>query len=441
MRADRINIDSVDVPASRFDRIIEWLLISLLAFMPFAFGAVEAWSEEVVIILAAAISICFLLKLVVERDTCIVWSWAYVPVALFILVAAFQLVRLPTSLVGAVSPNTAATKSELLADLPNSGTLLESMTLSFYPNATRHDLRLVFAVAAVFFVTANVYRRPDQIKRLLGAVAIIGGSIAVLALAQDVLGNGKIYWTVPTGGDPARSGTFICHSHYDGVLEWPYPQGDRRSAAARLARLGDRDQFESIFYRYPLEWMTEVPQLKEEPVYSRDFLDLLFGQTEVENRSNSRSATFLDHRMFVNSLLVEPLMAVERDIRATALTDQAVARWIEEMDITYSFIRRDIAGTQTRSYHAYGLAVDLVPLSYEGKHMYWRWSRVHNREGWSRIPLSRRWTPPQAVVEAFERHGFVWGGKWSRFDNIHFEYRPEIILYNRMEDESGASPG
>jgi len=206
-------------------------------------------------------------------------------------------------------------------------------------------------------------------------------------------------------------------------------------------RLGDRDQFESIFYRYPLEWMAEVPPLTEEPVYSRDFLDLLFGQTEVENRSNSRSVTFLDHRMFVNSLLVEPLMAVERDIRATALTDQAVARWIEELDITYSFIRRDIAGTQTRSYHAYGLAVDLVPLSYEGNHMYWRWSRVHNREGWSRIPLSRRWTPPQAVVEAFERHGFVWGGKWSRFDNIHFEYRPEIILYNRMEDESGASPG
>ena len=206
-------------------------------------------------------------------------------------------------------------------------------------------------------------------------------------------------------------------------------------------RLGDRDQFESIFYRYPLEWMTEVPQLKEEPVYSRDFLDLLFGQTEAENRSNSRSVIFLDHRMFVNSLLVEPLLAVERDIKARALTDQAVARWMEELNITYSFIRRDIAGTQTRSYHAYGLAVDLVPLSYEGKHMYWRWSRVHNREGWSRIPLSRRWTPPQAVVEAFERHGFVWGGKWSRFDNIHFEYRPEIILFNRMEDESGALPG
>ena len=203
-----------ELPFSGFDRIIEWLLISLLAFMPLAFGAVEAWSEEVVIALVAAISICFLLKLVFEKNTRPIWSWAYVPVALFILVAVFQLIPLPTSLVSAISPNTVATKKELLGDLPNSGALFKFMTLSFYPSATRHDLRLVLAVAAVFFVVANVYRRPDQIKRLLAAIAIIGGSIAALALAQNVLGNGKIYWIVATGYTKAYSGTFINHSHY-----------------------------------------------------------------------------------------------------------------------------------------------------------------------------------------------------------------------------------
>jgi tetratricopeptide (TPR) repeat protein len=135
-------------------------------------------------------------------------------VALFILVAVFQLIRLPTGLVNLISPNTAATKQELLGDLPNSSELLSSMTLSFYPNATKHNLRLVLAIAAVFFVVVNVYRRPDQIKRLLGAIAIIGGSIAVLALAQDLLGNGKIYWLVPSGAGKAYSGPFVNHSHY-----------------------------------------------------------------------------------------------------------------------------------------------------------------------------------------------------------------------------------
>jgi len=88
------------------------------------------------------------------------------------------------------------------------------MTLSFYPNATKHNLRLILAVAAVFFVVVNVYRRAEQIKRLLAAIAIIGGAIALLALAQDLFGNGKIYWIVPTGHGETYSGPFINHSHY-----------------------------------------------------------------------------------------------------------------------------------------------------------------------------------------------------------------------------------
>ncbi|MBA7506218.1 hypothetical protein ES706_04899 [subsurface metagenome] len=214
MRENSINLDVIDVPLSRFDKVIECLLISLLAFMPLTFGAVEAWSEEVVVALAAAISISFLLKLIFEENTRFIWSWVYVPVAVFLLVAVFQLIPLRTSLVSAISPNTVAVKKELLGDLPNSVALLKSMTLSFYPNATKHNLRLILAVVAVFFVVVSVYRRPKQIKRLLAAIAIIGGSIALIALAQDLLGNGKIYWIVATGHGEAYSGTFINHSHY-----------------------------------------------------------------------------------------------------------------------------------------------------------------------------------------------------------------------------------
>jgi len=36
---------------------------------------------------------------------------------------------------------------------------------------------------------------------------------------------------------------FICHSHYDGLRAWGYPESDRASAAARLARLKGRPQF------------------------------------------------------------------------------------------------------------------------------------------------------------------------------------------------------
>ena len=203
-----------EVAESRFDVAIEWLLISLLAFMPLAFGAVEAWSEQVVLTFAAAISLCFLLKLVCEKHTRLVWSWAYIPLALFALAVIFQVIPLPAGVISAISPNTAAIKKELLGDLPNARSVLSFMTLSFYPSATKHDLRLVFAVVAVFVVVLNTYHRPVQIRRLLGAIAIIGGAIALLALAQDIFGNGKIFWTISTGSGQAHSGTFVNHSHY-----------------------------------------------------------------------------------------------------------------------------------------------------------------------------------------------------------------------------------
>lgn len=203
-------------------------------------------------------------------------------------------------------------------------------------------------------------------------------------------------------------------------------------------RLTGRQDCDPIFYRYSLEPLTEpVPASDEMPLFCTDVLESLWGSTEREARVHGRSISFLDHRMFLNGIVAVPLLAVERELLATAAGDAAVAAWIAELDITYSFISRDIAGSPTRSHHAWGLAVDFVPSSYGGRHVYWRWSRVFDREGWDRIPVEERWSPPRRVVEIFERHGFVWGGKWAHFDVIHFEYRPEIVLYNRfISDEA-----
>jgi len=228
MNGFRVVSDNIDVPlADRdtlfcelsrtgdlFDSIIEWLLVCLLAFMPLAFGVVGAWSEEVVVVLSGAIIVCFLLKLVFRRDEDLSWTWCYVPAVVFLFIATLQLIPLPAFLAGVISPNTVAMKTELLGDLPDADALLKSMTLSFYPNATRGDLRLMLAIAAVFVVVLNVFRRPNQIKRLLMAIALIGGAVTVIALAQDLFGNGKIYWVVSTSNTQCYSGPFVNHSHY-----------------------------------------------------------------------------------------------------------------------------------------------------------------------------------------------------------------------------------
>ena len=61
------DIIEVDAAEGRFDSVIEWLLISLLVFMPLAFGAVEAWSELVVVALAGAMAVCLALKFACRR--------------------------------------------------------------------------------------------------------------------------------------------------------------------------------------------------------------------------------------------------------------------------------------------------------------------------------------------------------------------------------------
>lgn len=207
--------NSIGSPTSKFDVVIEKLLAALFLFMPLALGARSAWTEQVVIALSAAIAICFSLKLVFNPAQRLIWTWGYVPIAIFLLLVTFQLIELPAGIINIISPETNALRTELLADVSTDAAeaLQPAMPLSFYPNATKHDLRLLLALTSVFAVVLNTFQRPSQIRRLLKTIAIIGGGIAIFALVQDIFGNGNIYWLL-SGTGKAYSGPFINHNHY-----------------------------------------------------------------------------------------------------------------------------------------------------------------------------------------------------------------------------------
>jgi len=82
-----------------------------------------------------------------------------------------------------------------------------------------------------------------------------------------------------------------------------------------------------------------------------------------------------------------------------------------------TFNWRRIKGTHRLSAHAFAVAVD-INVKYTD---YWRWAKRPGK------PLVYRNRIPYEVVEIFERHGFIWGGKWYHFDTMHFEYRPELL--------------
>ena len=84
-----------------------------------------------------------------------------------------------------------------------------------------------------------------------------------------------------------------------------------------------------------------------------------------------------------------------------------------------SFHWRTIKGTDRLSAHSFGIAID-IGVKYSN---YWRWDLRQAKNG---VPAWRNRIPME-IVEVFERHGFIWGGKWTHYDTMHFEYRPELL--------------
>jgi hypothetical protein len=97
------------------------------------------------------------------------------------------------------------------------------------------------------------------------------------------------------------------------------------------------------------------------------------------------------------------------------------AKYLEPSAGTYNC--RPVAGTKRISAHGSGIAMDIA-LEHAD---YWYWNKP-DKDG--RYPHKNR--VPWEIVQIFEKHGFIWGGKWYHYDTMHFEYRPEILRASRL---------
>jgi hypothetical protein len=161
------------------------------------------------------------------------------------------------------------------------------------------------------------------------------------------------------------------------------------------------------------------------------FDDLWRAHDRNEAYERVKTIRFLGKSVTVHYLIMENLSLVEEQILAAAKVSPQVQSWINGIDSLEGWSWRNIADTQSRSYHSYGLAVDIMPKSYGGKETYWLWASNRKSDWWN-ISYNERYHPPAAVIKAFETYGFIWGGKWLYFDTMHFEYRPEILILSGM---------
>ena len=106
------------------------------------------------------------------------------------------------------------------------------------------------------------------------------------------------------------------------------------------------------------------------------------------------------------------LAAISRELDALPIEDR---KYVYPPAGTYNC--RNVADTGQTSMHAWGAAID-INTAYAD---YWLWHRTGGA-----APAYVNRIPPE-IVAIFERHGFIWGGRWAHFDTMHFEYRPELL--------------
>ncbi|MCL2480572.1 MAG: M15 family metallopeptidase, partial [Spirochaetaceae bacterium] len=124
--------------------------------------------------------------------------------------------------------------------------------------------------------------------------------------------------------------------------------------------------------------------------------------------------------------------AIDKEIKEAALKNPEIKQFLSSLGSASTFIWRDIENSKSKSYHSFGIAIDINPKKLGNKQVYWKWTSIYN-EKWYSVPYSQRWMVHPEVVKIFEKYGFVWGGKWLPFDNMHFEYRPEILIFSGKE--------
>ena len=161
------------------------------------------------------------------------------------------------------------------------------------------------------------------------------------------------------------------------------------------------------------------------PMFFYDFLYAAKSQIIIED--HIVATTFLGKGTKVHERIRPALKRVEARIYEHAEKDENTKAFIQGLKSADAYNWRVIQGTGRKSFHSYGIAVDLLPKRLNGKAIFWSWTRDKDPQNWMLTPLKNRWTPPQKVIEIFEEEGFIWGGNWVIFDNMHFEYHPELI--------------
>lgn len=198
-----------------------------------------------------------------------------------------------------------------------------------------------------------------------------------------------------------------------------FDDGETKSLEAWLARPDIEDMF---LYPYPAGAEAAQPSVNFDPGRARSeaFFTKIYGDCRQPGFANSLTTIAWLPKKSGQRITISRRNGVADHL-------QAVSEELDRLPAKFDryllppaggFVCRSIAGTNQRSGHGYGIAIDIATRHAQ----YWRW-----RQGGAYGPPVYRNEIPREIVGIFEKHGFIWGGRWYHYDTMHFEYRPELL--------------
>jgi hypothetical protein len=213
--------------------------------------------------------------------------------------------------------------------------------------------------------------------------------------------------------------------HDGNVLRWrdgtvmPVADGAESKAFAELLRHPSiADQLRLPYPRGPLE---QPPAADADPGRFRNaaFFSKMYGDCKAgEVAARMVSLPWLP-LTWGKPIRITSVSGVDAQLRAVSEEIDALPKKFKRAayPIAGTYNCRAVADTGQPSPHGYGIAIDLNTAVSD----YWYW-RPHAGT------IVYRNRMPAEIVAIFEKHGFIWGGKWYHFDTMHFEYRPELLV-------------
>jgi len=171
--------------------VIRLGLCLAMAFAVAAHGAVEPWSEFILLAVLAGLLLLWGLMAVTRSTLRLHWNPLLAPLLALGAIGLAQLL----------------------------------LGFSAYPYATKAELLRLTIYLFAFFLAVQVFRTAQECKLLVWFLLVLGFATALFGIIQHLTFNGKLYWVRELRLEAYPFGPYVNRNHFAGLMELMIPLG------------------------------------------------------------------------------------------------------------------------------------------------------------------------------------------------------------------------